>query len=101
MRITYEAERAGLEILGSVHMHPDWHRIGPTHERGHCLSENPTAMDEHLFRNTGWPLNIICYLESRGDEIVHTYAAWAPPPFDNPHGHAESLTLRWTLAKSK
>ncbi len=64
------------------------------------LSEQPTAMDEYLFRNTGWPLNLICYLESRGDEIVHTFGAWAPPPLSEPELHAATLTVRFTLAGS-
>ncbi len=100
LRVTREAEAEGLEMVGSVHMHPDWHQIGPQHERRQRLSEQPTAMDEYLFRNTGWPLNLICYLESRGDEIVHTFGAWAPPPLSEPELHAATLTVRFTLAGS-
>lgn len=99
LRITREAEAEGLEMLGSIHMHPDWHHIGPAHERGQRIDQRPTKMDEYLFRNTGWPLNIICYLESRETEIVHTFAAWAPPDFDNPDARAVELAIRFTLAK--
>jgi hypothetical protein len=97
LRVTREAEAEGLEMLGSVHMHPDWHRIGPPHERRQRLSEQPTDMDEYLFRNTGWPINMICYLEGRGDEIVHTFAAWSPPPFDESESHATALPIRFGL----
>jgi len=99
LRITREAESIGLEMLGSVHMHPDWHHIGPPHERRQRLSHEPTAMDEYLFRNTGFPLNVICYLESRGKDIVHTFGAWSPPPFNAPEAVATPLTMRFSLAK--
>ncbi|WP_239375648.1 MULTISPECIES: hypothetical protein [unclassified Frankia] len=80
LKVVREFEDNGLEMLGSVHMHPDWHRVGPPHERGtENLSENPSRMDEYLFRNAGWPLNIICYLESREGGVTHTYGAWRPP----------------------
>jgi hypothetical protein len=36
-------------------------------------------MDVHLFGRTGWPLNLICYLERRGGVFYHALAAWAPP----------------------
>src|SRR5207244_1347374 len=42
LRISRDAEDAGLEVLGSVHLHPDWHRIGPPHERATPISERPT-----------------------------------------------------------
>ncbi|MCT2589153.1 hypothetical protein LHJ74_04240 [Streptomyces sp. N2-109] len=96
LKIVREFENAGLEMLGSVHMHPDWHRIGPAHERGtDSLSERPSRMDEYLFRNAGWPLNIICYLESRGDGITHTYAAWRPPGSEDPSARAREMTIRF------
>ncbi|MFD7337889.1 hypothetical protein ACFV98_18070 [Streptomyces violascens] len=80
LQVVRKFEAEGLEMLGSVHMHPDWHRVGPPHERREHLSENPSRMDEYLFRNAGWPLNVICYLESRGTGgVTHTFAAWSPP----------------------
>jgi hypothetical protein len=79
LRASREAEALGMDLLGSIHMHPDWHRLGPPSERGHVLSERPTPMDVHLFGRTGWPLNIICYLERRGGVFYHALAAWAPP----------------------
>ncbi|HEX6682696.1 MAG TPA: hypothetical protein VF062_07875 [Candidatus Limnocylindrales bacterium] len=101
LRITREAEAKGLEVLGSIHSHPDWHRIGPEHERELRISQVPTPMDEYLFRNTGWPLNIICYLESRDNEIFHTLGAWSPPSFtDNGNGSGvQPITIRFTLAR--
>ncbi|MEU4060969.1 hypothetical protein AB0F25_00830 [Streptomyces wedmorensis] len=79
LRISKKADALGLDLLGSIHMHPDWHRIGPPGERGCVLSEQPTPMDQYVFGNTAWPINIICYLERRGDEFYHALAAWAPP----------------------
>ena len=96
LKIVREFEDAGLEMLGSIHMHPDWHRIGPAHERGtEDLSQRPSRMDEYLFRNAGWPLNIICYLESRADGITHTYAAWRPPASDDSSARAREMTIRF------
>ncbi|WP_371596763.1 hypothetical protein [Streptomyces sp. NBC_00564] len=92
LRTSREAEAAGLEILGSIHMHPDWHRIGPPMERQFVLSERPTPMDQHVFANTGWPINVVCYLERRGDAIYHALAAWTPP--DDPTGQCTALPLR-------
>ncbi|MFI1367273.1 hypothetical protein [Streptomyces griseochromogenes] len=80
LRASREADALGMDLLGSIHMHPDWHRLGPPSERGHTLSERPTPMDRHLFGRTRWPLNIICYLERRGSAFYHALAAWAPPP---------------------
>ncbi|MEU8972800.1 hypothetical protein AB0D11_26610 [Streptomyces monashensis] len=79
LRASREADALGMDLLGSIHMHPDWHRLGPPSERGRVLSERPTPMDRHLFGRTGWPLNLICYLERRGDAYYHALAAWAPP----------------------
>ncbi|MET8976704.1 hypothetical protein ABZX85_13910 [Streptomyces sp. NPDC004539] len=79
LRASREADALGMDLLGSIHMHPDWHRLGPPAERGHMLSERPTPMDRHLFARTGWPLNVICYLERRGDAFYHALAAWEPP----------------------
>jgi len=92
LRTSREAEAAGLEILGSIHMHPDWHRIGPPKERQFVLSERPTPMDQHVFANTGWPINVVCYLERRGDAIYHALAAWTPP--HDPTGQCTALPLR-------
>ena len=97
LSLTREAEAEGMELLGSLHLHPDWHQIGPPHERRQRVSEQPTEMDEYLFRNTGWPVNMICYLESRGSEIVHTFAAWSPPSFDDPASRAAELPIRFRV----
>ncbi|WP_236076448.1 hypothetical protein [Streptomyces coffeae] len=89
---TRAAEAEGLEILGSIHMHPDWHRIGPQAERGLTLSEYPTPMDQHVFGHTGWPVNLICYLERRGGAVYHALAAWAPTV--RPEGGCVEVPLR-------
>ncbi len=91
LRITTEAEAEGLEVLGSIHLHPDWHRIGPPHERGLRVSQEPTPMDRHLFHGSGWPLNMILYLERRGDRLYHSVGAWAPP--DDPEAVAGCRAL--------
>ena len=95
-----EAEAEGLEVLGSIHLHPDWHRIGPPHERGLRVSQEPTPMDRHLFQGAGWPLNMILYLERREGGST---TLWAP-------GHrrrtasldagCEPLTLRFSIPRS-
>src|SRR5262249_53695812 len=65
LKISRQAAVAGEEVLGSIHLHPDWHRIGPVAELGLIVSERPTPVDEHLFRCTGWPLHLILYVERR------------------------------------
>jgi proteasome lid subunit RPN8/RPN11 len=91
-RITREAEAEGLEVLGSIHLHPDWHRIGPPHERGLRVSQEPTPMDRHLFCGSGWPLNMILYLEQRAGRLHHSLGAWAPPL--EPEAPCRPLALR-------
>lgn len=73
------AEADGLELLGSIHLHPDWHRTGPPPERNMRISHRPTPVDTYLFRRTGWPLNLIYYLERRGGDLHSSLGAWAAP----------------------
>ncbi|WNV87739.1 hypothetical protein [Umezawaea sp. Da 62-37] len=68
----------GLELLGSIHSHPDWHRIGPAHERRMPLSEHPTQMDEYLFGRSLWPVNVIWYVSGGDDRLTHRVAGWRP-----------------------
>ncbi|MCP9946804.1 hypothetical protein LUX12_21595 [Streptomyces somaliensis] len=84
LRIHRQAERAGLDVLGSVHLHPGWHRIGPPGERGLRISEEPTPMDRYMFDNSRYPVNMICYLESGAGTVSVSLAAWGPPPEDDP-----------------
>jgi hypothetical protein len=96
LRISREAEAAGMDVLGSVHMHADMHLFWPEHAAGLLLSERPTPMDEYLFRNGAWPLNLICYLEGKDEdrEITVRLGAWAPPPFGNTGAPAVRLDVR-------
>jgi hypothetical protein len=70
----------GLDLMGSVHSHPNWHEIGPPRERYQRLSENPTKMDEYLFRQSCWPVNVIWYVHASGGGIAHRVAGWRPGP---------------------
>ncbi|MDO0924442.1 hypothetical protein QQY24_03055 [Streptomyces sp. TG1A-8] len=68
----------GRELMGSVHSHPNWHEIGPPHERYQELSENPTRMDEYLFRQSCWPVNVIWYIRGGRGGTAHRVAGWRP-----------------------
>ncbi len=92
LRISREADACGLEVLGSVHYHPDWHRIGPPSAADHPLSENPTAMDDHVFHQSGWPVNLICYLETIRESVYYTLQCWAPAPVES--GRSQAVPLR-------
>ena len=94
LKASREAEAEGLEIIGSIHMHPDWHRLGPPCERGVVLSERPTPMDRYVFGRTAWPVNLICYLECRAGVMYYALACWAPPPADRPGDGSAELPLR-------
>jgi len=83
----------GLELMGSIHSHPNWHEIGPPHERYQKLSENPTRMDEYLFRQSCWPVNVIWYISGGGGGMVHRVAGWRPGV-----GQCESLDIRIPMA---
>jgi 3-hydroxyacyl-CoA dehydrogenase len=87
LRISRAADAAGYEILGSIHLHPDWHRIGPPEERGLRISHHPTPMDRYMLGEAGWPLNMICYLERRAGGLCHTIGAW--------NADATQLTVRY------
>lgn len=97
LKISREAEAAGLDVLGSIHMHADVHRFSPGHAGGQVLSEKPTAMDEYVFRSGGWPLNMIFHLEGVGDDVALTLGAWAPAPFDDEDGRATPIDVRTSL----
>lgn len=86
LRIGREADRRGLDILGSVHMHPDWHRLGPPEAHAHPLDELPTDMDRHMFRGSGWPVNVVCYVERRHGAHGYALSAW--------DGNCDRLALR-------
>ncbi|MFJ3904472.1 hypothetical protein [Streptomyces sp. NPDC090025] len=86
LRIHRAADRDGLDVIGSIHLHPDWHHIGPPPERTLRISQRPTPMDRHMFAETGYPVNMICYLESPptptpdpGHGPTEFLAAWSPP----------------------
>lgn len=70
----------GLDLMGSIHSHPNWHEIGPPHERRQKLSENPTRMDEYLFHQSSWPVNVIWYVHTNGDVLAHRVSGWRPGP---------------------
>ncbi|MEU0519588.1 hypothetical protein [Streptosporangium sp. NPDC006007] len=83
----------GLELMGSIHSHPNWHEIGPPHERYQKLSENPTRIDEYLFGQTCWPVNVIWYICGGGGRMAHRVAGWR-----SSLGQCESLDIRIPLA---
>jgi len=93
----------GLELLGSVHSHPDWHEIGPQHERRLRRSENPTRMDEYLFRESRWPVNVIWYVSGGdGGMILDSRSLYGkgdvlrfelPPPSTEKPGFVERATI--------
>ncbi|MFD7440110.1 hypothetical protein [Streptomyces sp. NPDC059909] len=97
LRIMRDAEAAGLEILGSVHLHPDWHNIDSPGGTGAPLSEHPTKMDTYVFASTGWPVNLICYLERRNGCIYHSWGAWSPCAADPSTPHCDALPVRLAL----
>ena len=101
LRIHRQAAKEDLDILGSIHLHPDWHRIGPPKEQGLRTSERPTPMDEYMFRNTGYPVNMICYMESVDGEVSATLAAWGPPPGDLPDGHCSELAVKFRVGERR
>ena len=88
LQISKQADRLDLDVLGSIHLHPDWHRLGPESERDHPLTDHPSAMDEYVFRNCGWPVNIVCYLEQQHGSLYYSAAAW------DQHSHPLPLRVR-------
>lgn len=76
LRISRRADALDLDVLGSIHLHPDWHRLGPESERDRPLSDRPSAMDEYVFRGCGWPVNVVCYLERQHGSLYYSVAAW-------------------------
>ncbi|MFI2203088.1 hypothetical protein ACH47Z_20350 [Streptomyces sp. NPDC020192] len=89
LRAVMEQSANGLELMGSIHSHPNWHEIGPPHERFQELSENPTRMDEYLFRQSSWPVNVIWYVRATGAGMTHRVAGWRPGP-----EHCSALDVR-------
>jgi hypothetical protein len=69
---------SGLKLMGSIHSHPNWHEIGPPHQRFQELSEQPTKMDEYLFQQACWPVNVIWYVRASSGGMTHRVAGWRP-----------------------
>ncbi|MFF4354648.1 hypothetical protein [Streptomyces sp. NPDC001530] len=97
LRILRDAELDGLDILGSIHLHPDWHNIDSPGGGGSPLSEHPTRMDTYVFAGTGWPINLICYLERRKGSMYHSWGAWTPHTGDPSNPRCEALPVRLAL----
>lgn len=100
LRIMQDAERDGLDILGSIHLHPDWHNIGSPGAMASPLSEQPTQMDKYVFVSTGWPVNLICYLERRERCVYHSWGAWAPCTADPSQPRCDAVPVRLALRAS-
>lgn len=96
LRIARDADAERREILGPVHLHPDFHRFHPG--TGRRLSERPTPMDEYVFRNAGWPVNLICYLEHRRGALYQRWASWGPAASGDAAGGCSELLLRVALS---
>jgi hypothetical protein len=92
LRIAKLADSRNLDIVGSIHFHPDRHRLQGLAERRMVLSAKPTSMDEYVFVNCGWPVNIICYLETVNEVLYHTVQAWGLPGRRDPQ-HLRQLPL--------
>lgn len=80
LRAIMRQDEYGRELVGSIHSHPDWQNIGPVHERRMRLSENPTQMDEYLFRQSCWPVNVIWYISGGDRRVTHRVAGWRSRP---------------------
>ena len=76
LRAMLRQDKLGRELLGSIHSHPDWQHIGPEHERRMHLSETPTPMDEYLFYQSCWPVNVIWYISGGDRGMRHRVAGW-------------------------
>ncbi|MEV7414018.1 hypothetical protein [Streptomyces sp. NPDC089919] len=80
LRAIMRQSEKGLDLMGSIHSHPNWHEIGPPRERFQKLSAHPTQMDDYLFRQSSWPVNVIWYVHQSEGEIAHQVAGWRPGP---------------------
>jgi hypothetical protein len=70
------AAAEGREILGSIHMHADLQNIDRPDATSPFITELATPIDHDLFRNSGWPLNLILYIERRKSQFCWTLSAW-------------------------
>lgn len=92
LRAIQQQAANGLELMGSIHSHPNWHEIGPPHERFQQLSEFPTRMDEYLFSQSQWPVNVIWYVHTDDSGgLAHRVAGWRPGPEPE---HCRKLDIR-------
>lgn len=78
LEIIRKASSVGQDILGSVHLHADLHNLDRPDESSPIVTEMATKIDQDLFRASGWPLNLIMYLERRDSGICWTMTAWVP-----------------------
>lgn len=86
MRLSLQAESQGLDVLGSVHMHADLHNRDRPDELSPITTHLATRIDHELFRTSGWPLNMIVYVERQGTNLCWAMTAWVPPPTQTAQG---------------
>lgn len=78
LNVMRQARAEGREILGSVHMHADLQNLDRPDEISPLITELATPIDQDLFRASGWPLNLIFYVERSKRQLRWTLSAWTP-----------------------
>ena len=96
------AQAQGLDVLGSVHMHADLHNLDRPDALSPVTTHQATPIDHELFRSSAWPLNMIVYLERRGDGLCWTMTAWVPsdPASQEACDYREAPVLMTIAAKA-
>jgi hypothetical protein len=72
------AQANGHEVLGSIHMHADLQNVDRPDEISPFMTELATPIDHDLFRASGWPLNLILYVERSLGDLRWSFSAWIP-----------------------
>ena len=78
LNVMRRAQAEGREILGSIHMHADLQNLDRPDEISPLMTELATPIDHDLFKASGWPLNLILYMERSERELRWVLSAWVP-----------------------
>ncbi len=96
LTVIHEAEAVHQEILGSIHMHADLHNIDRPDDLSPVISQSASPTDHDLFQASGWPLNMILYVERYERALHWTVTAWVPGNEQNPSEYREiPVLMQW------
>lgn len=97
LTVIHKAEAVHQEILGSIHMHADLHNTDRPDDLSPVISQSASPIDHNLFQASGWPLNMILYVERHERALHWAVTAWVPENEKNQLEYREiPILMQWS-----